>query len=92
MFWMIPLALKGLAIATTTIFAAAMFEVIIEDIISYFTVQEVMDEKGLERVLIRAVDRTSNKISFRDLDTFDDWELTGTGIADDIHVGDKIYV
>ena len=69
-----------------------MFEVIIEDIISRYSVRNVMDTKNISGVLIRAVDRTSNKVSFRDLDTFDDWEITGTGIADDIHVGDKIYV
>ena len=92
MFWLIPLALKAAAVLTTTIFTVAMFEVIIEDIISRYSVRNVMDTKNISGVLIRAVDRTSNKVSFRDLDTFDDWEITGTGIADDIHVGDKIYV
>ncbi|MBQ9390544.1 MAG: hypothetical protein IJU07_10275 [Synergistaceae bacterium] len=92
MFWFIPLALKGLAIATATVFATAMISVIIEDIISRPTIRGVMSRKDLKAVLIQAVNRTSNKISFRDLATLRDYELTGTGIADDIHVGNKIYV
>ena len=92
MFWFIPLALKGLAIATATVFATAMIAVIIEDIISRPTVREVMNSKNINGVLIKTVNRTSNKITFEDLMTKDSYELTGTGIADDIHAGDKIYV
>ena len=92
MFWFIPLALKGLAIATATVFATAMIAVIIEDIISRPTVREVMNSKNINGVLIKTVNRTSNKITFEDLMTKDEYELTGTGIADDIHAGDKIYV
>ncbi len=92
MFWFIPLALKGIAIATATVFAAAMITVIIEDIISRPTVREVMNSKNINGVLIKTVNRTSNKITFEDLMTKDEYELTGTGIADDIHAGDKIYV
>ena len=92
MFWMIPLALKGIAIATAGIFTAAMFAVIIEDIISRPTVRNVMNSKNISGVLIKTVNKTSNKITFEDLMTKDVYEMTGTGVADDIHAGDKIYV
>lgn len=92
MFWFIPLALKGLAVATATVFVAAMITVIIADIISRPTVREVMNSKNINGVLIKTVNRTSNKITFDDLMTKDEYELTGTGIADDIHADDKIYV
>ena len=84
--------MKGLAVATATVFAAAMITVIIADIISRPTVREVMNRKNINGVLIKTVNRTSNKITFEDLMTKDEYELTGTGIADDIHAGDKIYV
>ncbi len=92
MFWFIPFALKAVAVAAASIFTIGMFAVIIDDIISRSSVRNVMDSKNLNGVLIKTENRTSNKITFEDLTTKDVWELTGTGIADDIHVGDKIYL
>ncbi len=92
MFWFIPLALKAIVVATASIFTIGMFAVIIDDIISRSSVINVMDNKNISGVLIKTVNRTSNKITFEDLMTKDVWELTGTGISDDIHVGGKIYV
>lgn len=90
MFWLIPLALKAIAITAGSIVAIGAFAVLVDEIISRITVRNVMNDKGINNVLIRVADRTSNVVSFRDLDTFEDWEIHGSGIADDVRVGDKI--
>ena len=62
-------------------------------VISRLTVRNVANSKGIVgNILIMKADRTHNRVTFRDLETRDDWEITGTGIADDIHVGNKITV
>ena len=78
MFWLIPLVLKTAAV----IFASGITIAAIDDlictinaIISRRTAKEVINAKGLEDILIKTVNRTSNKITFEDLNSKNVWEL-----------------
>lgn len=95
MFWLIPFALKAAAV----IFASGITLAAIDDLIlsidakiSRPTVKEVMNAKGLEDILIKTVNRTSNKITFEDLNSKDVWELSGTDIDYDIQKGVRITI
>ena len=95
MFWLIPFALKAAAVIFASgITIAAIDDLIctIDAIISRPTVKEVMNAKGLEDILIKTVNRTSNKITFEDLNSKDVWELSGTDIDYDIQKGVRITI
>lgn len=94
MFWLIPFALKAAAVIFGTGITLAAIDDLILSInakISRPTVKEVMSVKGLDDILIKTVNRTSNKITFEDLNSRDVWELSGTDIDYDIQKGVRIY-
>lgn len=95
MIWFLPLLAKAAAV----IFASGMAMAIIDDlvvaidkIISRLSVSEVMKSQSLNDVLIETVNRTSNKVTLRDLNNDDVWEIRGTDVDYDIRKGVRITV
>ena len=87
MFWLIPFALKAAAVIFGTGITLAAIDDLILSInakISRPTVKEVMSVKGLDDILIKTVNRTSNKITFEDSE--DVWVLSGTDIEEGVRI------
>lgn len=66
--------------------------VIINGIIDERKLRDKMREKNIKRALVASVDRTSNKVKLKDLDSSEYTEFESSdGISNEIHEGQRIY-
>ena len=71
--------------------AGVVAAIVIDKIIEKRDLQKALRDKDLNGAVVTLVDRATNKIKFSDLDSDEEIELQGKGIASDIHEGDIIY-
>ena len=71
--------------------AGVVAAIVIDKIIEKRDLQKALRDKDLQRGIVTEINRASNKIKLSDLDSDEEIELQGKGIASDINEGDVIY-
>ncbi len=95
MIWFLPLLAKAAAVllaSTITMATIGALSVAIDTIISRLSIKEVMKSQRLNDVLIETVNRTSNKVTLRDLNNDDVWTISGTDVDYDVQKGLRITI
>ncbi|MBR0279847.1 MAG: hypothetical protein IJQ75_07720 [Synergistaceae bacterium] len=65
--------------------------VVIKGIIDERKLRDEMRQRNIKRALVSNIDRTSNKVTLKDLDKEAEIEFQGDEISSDIRKGQRIY-
>ncbi|MBQ3458677.1 MAG: hypothetical protein IJG30_06940 [Synergistaceae bacterium] len=70
---------------------AGVAVVVIKGIIDERKLRDEMRQRNIKRALVSNIDRTSNKVTLKDLDKEAEIEFQGDEISSDIRKGQRIY-
>ena len=70
---------------------AGVAVVVIKGIIDERKLRDEMRQRKIKRALVSNIDRTSNKVTLKDLDKEAEIEFQGDEISSDIRKGQRIY-
>ncbi len=85
---LVGLLIRGAIMAA----ALSAIVIVVNGIISKDVAKQKMREKGVDKFIVDKIDKCTNTMSIKDLESSNTYELKGDGIGYDIFEGDVIYV